>query len=71
MLDINSVGDISDSRLYTAPERLEDPEELNAIQMAVSSLELEEDGVEFPSNKRLHDFNTKGRLLKKRRLNTW
>lgn len=84
VLDINSVdpgetlsngsssGDILDSRLYAAPERLEDPEELNAIQMAVSSLELGNfDGVEFQSNKCAHDSNAGGRLLKKQRLNMW
>ena len=71
LLDMDCAGDISDSRLYAAPERLEDPEELNAVQMAVSFLELEEDVVESQSNKRLHDSDNRGRLLKKRRLNTW
>jgi len=71
LLDMNTGGDISDSRLYAAPERLEDPKELNAVQMAVSFLELEENVVEFQSNKCLHDSNIRKRLLKKWHLNTW
>ena len=71
VFDRFSGGSIEDKTVCAAPERLEDPEELNAIQMAVSSLHLPEDVAPFQCNKRPAAPDSGQRLLKKQRINIW
>jgi len=59
---------ISHARLSATLDSLEDPEELNAIQMAVNSLPLPDLAVVHP-NKRPSSGDNEKRLLKKCRLN--
>ena len=60
---------MSDKNLWATPETLEDPEKLNAIQTAVSLLELPKETRESCSKKRPLMSESGGRHLKKQRLN--
>ena len=76
ILQINCAGQgpthntpmISHARLSATLDSLEDPEELNAIQMAVNFLPLPDLAVVHP-DKRPSSGDNEKRLLKKRRLN--